>query len=678
MRFSKNYLLILITLAVIFTISINLYSDGITSIDLSQIGSASECKIADGVLYATMYGDEDDPNYGCGILAYDIENDEELWFYRTSDTEMRGDESVWCLRVYGDSVYAIVNAVGVLRIDRESGVILNTYETSGTIISPFVIGDGVLYISNKYKIIAIDLDEDEVLWRYEDEKHESGMMPTITNLYYDDGRLYVGNIQPIVRCFDGQTGDLIWSSGDPVGSYVTIYSVSDNFVYVINAGDVINTLAVLDVDTGEGVDSLEGCEYRSGSDEVFIVYTYDDHSLLAINPESAGEMWEFYPEKIDDLYGSDYAISDDLLCMGGETGILYGVDISNGEVLWRKELSDLPLRIVGVYDGVIYVVTEQEEIYGLKLPFGEVSWSKEMNYEIDEPFGISEGYVYFSSASTLTIFNADEFKGDDMKEGETNITEPCWVNTILATKSKEEAREKVEEVEGLLEYGDECGYLWIPDHNSLSGEEYYLVFLGPYEKAETSQYIAGHYLWLNPDTYCIRVSDENERETLPPRYEFRGFFPSMDRLLMNFQPQAYPELPQGWHKEDNSNLKDSGIVRFVVWNGDDKTSARWYFSVYGSYQIGPFDVLVEERFSSHNEAKKTFNKYCEYATRVYGDSIKGSDEFGYSVWEDSLIFGFGAEEKKLEYTLTLEGDELRFRMLVVEMNGDNVEWKESN
>jgi hypothetical protein len=183
---------------------------------------------------------------------------------------------------------------------------------------------------------------------------------------------------------------------------------------------------------------------------------------------------------------------------------------------------------------------------------------------------------------------------------------------------------------------------------------------------------------MNPDTYCIKVSEEHKRETLPPKYEFRGFFPSMDRLLINFQPQIYPDLPPDWHREDYSDLKSSSTVRFIVWNGEEKDTPQWYFSVYGSYQIGPYDVLVEQRFPSPDKAEETFNKYCEYATETYGEPIRESDEYGYSVWEDSLIFGYGADEKKLEYILTLDGSKLKFRIIVVEVKGKEIEWDEGN
>jgi len=74
---------------------------------------------------------------------------------------------------------------------------------------------------------------------------------------------------------------------------------------------------------------------------------------------------------------------------------------------------------------------------------------------------------------------------------------PFYIVNVTATKTKAEAIAKVKELKAKDRL---AGQLWIPDYASLSGADYYAVFIGPFktqkecEEGENSFFIVGIYL----------------------------------------------------------------------------------------------------------------------------------------------------------------------------------------
>ena len=103
-------------------------------------------------------------------------------------------------------------------------------------------------------------------------------------------------------------------------------------------------------------------------------------------------------------------------------------------------------------------------------------------------------------------------------EGNTNYKFSGQDFYIIAediASSEEEAKRLVE----ILEYEgfEKTGYLWIPDYKSLSGAEYYSVFIGPFLTIEECALEVERYRKSNPSAYGLLVSNKSTE-----RVEIRG------------------------------------------------------------------------------------------------------------------------------------------------------------
>lgn len=135
-----------------------------------------------------------------------------------------------------------------------------------------------------------------------------------------------------------------------------------------------------------------------------------------------------------------------------------------------------------------------------------------------------------------------------------NHDELGWVVACEVMTDEADASRDVEELI-FCDYS-EAGYLWIPDWNSLSGFEGWLVYSGIYESGEDASSAACRVLWKYPDAYGIHVSRETARYTVPPApLEFRDLLGLIPPTPGTFY---LPCAPQGWELQRNyQELKDA-------------------------------------------------------------------------------------------------------------------------
>lgn len=81
--------------------------------------------------------------------------------------------------------------------------------------------------------------------------------------------------------------------------------------------------------------------------------------------------------------------------------------------------------------------------------------------------------------------------------------------------TEEEAKRKVD----ILKYEgfEKVGYLWIPDYKSLSGAEYFSVYIGPFPTIDECAITVEEYRKSNPSAYGLLVSNKSSK-----RVEIRG------------------------------------------------------------------------------------------------------------------------------------------------------------
>jgi hypothetical protein len=122
---------------------------------------------------------------------------------------------------------------------------------------------------------------------------------------------------------------------------------------------------------------------------------------------------------------------------------------------------------------------------------------------------------------------------------------PAWVNACEVVSSESAAERLLVE---LSECGfDHAGYLWIPDWQSLSSYEGWVVYTGPYGSSDDAVISACNLLWKYPDIYSILVSHDPGRTTTQPSPGDPGDLLGLMPPTEDFTHQSI--VPESWESE---------------------------------------------------------------------------------------------------------------------------------
>ncbi len=83
-----------------------------------------------------------------------------------------------------------------------------------------------------------------------------------------------------------------------------------------------------------------------------------------------------------------------------------------------------------------------------------------------------------------------------------------YIINVAAVKNENDAKKKVKELE---KSGYASSYLWIPDYPSLSGAEYFTVYIGPFATQSECEIATEAYRKKHPDAYGLLVSQNPTR-----------------------------------------------------------------------------------------------------------------------------------------------------------------------
>ena len=122
---------------------------------------------------------------------------------------------------------------------------------------------------------------------------------------------------------------------------------------------------------------------------------------------------------------------------------------------------------------------------------------------------------------------------------------PVWVNACEVVTNEADAETLLVE---LVACGyDHANYLWIPNWNSLSGYEGWLVYTGPFDSEEDASIAACCLLWKYPDIYSILISDDPVRMTALPAPENLADLTGLIPPTQDFTHQS--TVPESWGTE---------------------------------------------------------------------------------------------------------------------------------
>ena len=168
--------------------------------------------------------------------------------------------------------------------------------------------------------------------------------------------------------------------------------------------------------------------------------------------------------------------------------------------------------------------------------------------EIREDFGMTD-----SVASKLKTKLSSKSKREVLpKADKWGIITPTFVINVAAVKTEKAAQEQVD---GLKKQGYNSGFYWIPDYKSLSGSEYYAVYIGPIDSQKKCEEFIETYRVKNKSAYAVLLSQQNRR------IEIRGL--------------GKVKVIENYRIEDT----DFAVVNKTVVSKDDQSYDQYYSSI---------------------------------------------------------------------------------------------------
>jgi len=128
-----------------------------------------------------------------------------------------------------------------------------------------------------------------------------------------------------------------------------------------------------------------------------------------------------------------------------------------------------------------------------------------------------------------------------------NNAPPYYIVTVKAVAEKDSAVALVNELRTNV---INANYLWIPDYESLSGREFYQVFIGPFDnEAEVIPFLMD-YKESNKDAYAILVDHNTDRRAIYSPYDIRQNKKQVQQIFIYAEPEAedayYEEGGEDW------------------------------------------------------------------------------------------------------------------------------------
>jgi outer membrane protein assembly factor BamB len=238
-----------------------------------------------------------------------------------------------------------------------------------------------------------------------------------------EGMLYVKGEYGNVHAIDATTGERLWAT--MVGAMGNVSS-GERLVFVSGVLQR-NTLHALDFEKGEVVWSFRG--QRSTESAPLIhngsVFFGDDSGTVYSLEHSTGEMnWE--NEVKDGYWMMSSAASDDLVCTTDLKGGVYAFEASTGEMIWDTKLETLHCGPV-ISEDTVYVSEEHEyegRIHAFDKQTGEKLWEFESSDKIYSAPAVAGGRIYVASYEEGFMFGIDADNGEELWREETSGTYP--------------------------------------------------------------------------------------------------------------------------------------------------------------------------------------------------------------------------------------------------------------
>ena len=243
----------------------------------------------------------------------------------------------------------------------------------------------------------------------------------------DDGRLYIGDADGVLRAIDRESGDLIWryTAGAAIASGA---AVDDLRVYVHSRDGVVQAVSKTDgkllwrFRTG-GEAQWDYWDYYLSTpavDDRQVYFGSGDHHIYALDKRTGVLRWKV---EAGEIVHGEPAVSGEKIIIGGFDGRLYAIDKGAGAVLWTfKTVGNEYFRngaipgSASVADGIVYVGSRDFNVYAILEETGTGAWNvRTPSWVVARPL-VLDDTVYIANSDGARVLAYGARYGDEKWE----------------------------------------------------------------------------------------------------------------------------------------------------------------------------------------------------------------------------------------------------------------------
>jgi outer membrane protein assembly factor BamB len=234
--------------------------------------------------------------------------------------------------------------------------------------------------------------------------------PTISGVVVSDSIVYASD-ENTLRALSSEDGSEVWTVGNgDTRTSLSTPAVDDALVYI---GETRKRTSSESTDTDTSTNTDTNIDTVTNID----TNTISRHSrVLALNAATGEKVWQFEPERSASGFHSPTVAGGIVYIVGrnfgaGSTGLLYALDGTSGELLWKQEtgtsrISGYEAPPVAVENGVVYLAAGG--LFALDASTGETYWSTDSEKGAYRATGknapaVADGRLYIGRGTTTTL-----------------------------------------------------------------------------------------------------------------------------------------------------------------------------------------------------------------------------------------------------------------------------------
>jgi outer membrane protein assembly factor BamB len=321
-----------------------------------------------------------------------------------------------------DGVVYVSNRGRLLALDSSTGTKQWEFPIQGSLSVPVpAVGNGLVYVGSTIgDLYAIDAKSGTQHWVYSTEGlvfssssgwvHSTGRSIRSSPLIAD-GVVYAttgattatSDTDAFLIALNAETGEELWTF-DIVGAAASSPAYDDGVIFVSGIYWVNGRSALFAVDAVTGTQrwmfQSEGGSFATLSIANGMVFTADDHAIYALDAESGTEQWHFSTDASPT--GPSIAVANGIVySIDDVAGTLYALDGESGTKLWEVTTMSGAQRAPVVAGSVLYLGTQQGTLLALDARDGHELWRQDTGSHILSSPTVSNGFVFFGDEGTL-------------------------------------------------------------------------------------------------------------------------------------------------------------------------------------------------------------------------------------------------------------------------------------